>query len=838
MDSPYRPSKYALRAPPPIPPRPGSVGIPATDYDRRPPLPPRPSFVTGDPHSEQSQAQPPPYEYQPATYQDLNESLYSNEPVGPGLPQPDHHENRTPRHARSSPLTPSKYVYPPPPRQPPPSMYPVQPAPPGGVSENPSLYPAPGEGAYRPEEAQIDSPLPQQLPTATDYDPSAQSYTPRKTAPFPPQPPEQEPYVDEQLVPSALFSGTRQAPVDSASSWSQRKPEQEPTRSEIHRDNDQMPRKTPTPRSKIQYDPPAKYTLRKCPTTEYNLTGPGTWFIHPEVPEFLICTYCYDKHILPTHLSNSFDSFTSPGGAKPQCFFSSARIEDVLVPRALTSGSLTELVQFFARRLSLSTRACPGEGNHVAASAGVKWFQLNENSRGRFPQFRACEVCYEDTLLASPLRDEFVQITEPQGEDILRTCDVALPFIKKLARNEVSLDAFITQASRHLLDLPQCAKGGELVNASSRRWYTPRPEIIPSAEAEEITICERCYQDFMFHNDFRNDFQLVTLPPYASDIQRRCVLGFYQSRTVLEETLASNDRSLWHRTMATYVKTPPCTLLIRPGTQIYHVPGVENFGACHSCYVGLIQPHGLDVFFQLLQRSPSDTAQLACDLNPSHLRFPQYAYKLDEALITGTFSIFTTFVSGISTADPCPKLELVKNRPWYGVPNCRICPPCYEEICRGTYLSQFIPPTPETLPANTDNEDGIHCDLYSTRMRSKWRESCKLQSPPLFFEFAALRKQTYDQTVPEMRMIVMLATHQLNMQRMHNTTSTFYNAMDGASAWQYNPNIRYTGGGGTFATPWGVTGALEGNLALGGMQGVIARTARVELLQEVWDAVE
>ncbi|KAL4945627.1 hypothetical protein BDV06DRAFT_184401 [Aspergillus oleicola] len=598
--------------------------------------------------------------------------------------------------------------------------------------------------------------------------------------------------------------------------------------------NPPLPQNTiPTPRPKIQYDSPVKYTLRECPTTVYHLVTPGTWYIHPQVPEFKVCAYCYEKHILSSRFETSFNTCTSPAGGKPSCLFSVPRIKDSLWPRALQEESLKEVLEFFAYRLTLPVRTCPGEGKGVKASEGVKWFQLNQRSQGRFPQFLACEACFENVLLASPIRDEFSQCTQVQATDLLWACDVAVPFIGKLA-TKADLNTFIAEALGHL-ELAECAKGGTMVDASSRRWYQPRGA---GSSTEGLSICERCYNDFMAHTSFKNHFQLAN-PNSYSNAQRRCLHGLYQSRSVWGEAVESNDFSIWLNAMIKFIQYPPCTLQIAPGTAIYQIPGVENFDVCQSCFVGIIQPHGLDRFFQATGTATNSVPR-ACDLNPGHPSFAKYAIKLDEAMITATFSTFTTYVSRVSDNPPCPKLDLVKGRNWYGETGCRICPSCYEEVCRDTYLSQFFQAIPELLPPTRDGEDGIHCDMYSPRMRTKWQSACTSRDFHSFMQFATYRKSIYDRTVPEMRSLVQQAKLNLAMQKMHNSTSTFYNAMDGASAWQYNPNIRFTGGGvgGSFATPWGVTGAQEGQAAWGLMTSTSSMTSRVRSLEGMWHAVE
>ncbi|KAL4882190.1 hypothetical protein BJY04DRAFT_217511 [Aspergillus karnatakaensis] len=959
MDRSYRPNKYVLRAPPPIPPRPGSVPDSAS-YERAPALPPRPSLAPQN-QSQQPPTQPPPYDYRPAhpQYQNISRNSYAptqteqyqsspTQQTVPGYSPAYFASQREPEGQpppyEYQPAYPQEQIDPSSPYQqdqsrqytqqiaPEPARPPVgsehhlpqrQPqaqslphdyhrAYPQDLSNTPSPYdeaqtnhshvsqaqqiasesarpPIASEGhspqtTYQPEyrqeqaepqylhaqsatEIHHSSPIqesePQQklqpsfwaklknlTPPSGTYESEAdfeealvaqnpalrQFYQPKvpqqstryEEVSYVSQEPEQQPALIEPLAPPPLFSQRRK---------SYQKPsvneEEEDLTAKIQsislQETNYPPKRAITPPPpKVQYDPPAKFALRRCPTTIYKLTSGGTWYIHPQVPDFTICAYCYEKHIRSSNFEGFFNCWNSPPGSKPDCFFSSPRVEEVLWPRALQSSSLTEILNFFSHRLNLSVRSCPGEGKGVAATEAVKWYQLSSQHRDKFPMFAACEACYEDVLLASPLRDAFAQCTEPQASDTLWACDVAVPYIEKLAL-KTDLDTFISGASHHL-NLPACEKQGKLVPLRSRKWYHPR-------SAPDLTICEHCYNDFAFHTPFKDAFQPFN-PLTLS--QRRCILGYFQSRAVWAEALLQKSLPIWTSSMTAFTQTPACTLEIPVGTLTYQITGVANFDICQSCYVGLIQPYGLSHFFHRLPPSNTTAEPRACDLNPAHPRFASYAYKLDEALITATFSVFANYVSRTSTLTPCPGINLVKGRQWYGLPECRICPSCYEDVIRNTSLSHHFPDRPETLSTSRLGEPGVNCDMFSARMRGKYRSACENNDFSTFLQFASYRATIYAQTVPEMRRLVQQAKLDLNMQRMHNTTSSFYNSMDGASAWQYNHNVRYTGAGvgGSFATPWGVTGAQEGNAAWGYMQGIQGMSARVRQLEGLWKTVE
>ncbi|KAL2812689.1 hypothetical protein BDW59DRAFT_167748 [Aspergillus cavernicola] len=765
MELPYRPSKYTLRAPPPIPPRPGSV---PNSGDAPPVLPSRPSFV--------SEEYPPPRSFpiqQPAASPPYNPAAYAASPVPGRPPQPPHVY-----HQPHYPYSPAQ------------SSYRV------GDSQEPA-------GAYsQAPSSQRSEPISPGQTQSTDKSPSYN--VPFETT----RVPEERPSADP-ITSSLLFERTRRTYFSST-----------PLNSEpISASRSTKPHTEPPPvRPSIQYDPPATFTLRDCPSTTFPLTGQIPWYILPEVPNFRVCSYCYNKHIRSSRFQADFHTWISPAGTKAQCLFNSKRIEDQLWPWALRSDNLQELAQFFRHRLTV--RNCSGDRG-VSASENVQWYRLKD--RSTLPQFVACQACYEDVLLATPIRDGFIACAEIQPKDSLWSCDVALPFIRRLALKTNHCATFAIDAAKYL-QLPPCAKNGEMVDGRSRKWYQPR------LSSSGVTICEHCYGEYAVRTDFEHQLEPV-LRPHP---QHQCILGLWQASCFWAEALERKDFSLWESTMVEFVNTPPCTAEIPHGATAYQIQGVNNFDMCQRCYVGLIKPHGLAKYFKAVQSSP--TSPRACDLNAAAARFASYAAKIDEAMITCTLATFTDFAANLCNLDLCPRLDLVKGRRWYGdaTSGFRICPACYEEVVRGSDLARHFPSIPVEIPGEE------HCDLYSARMRGKWAEACEKRDPAIFTQFAAFRKSVYDQTVPEMRNIVAMAKLNLNMQKMYNVSSSFYNNMDGMTASMYSPYISYGAAGipHRFDTPWGVHGAQLGRTAQGYGQGITGDTARVAQLQAMWDQVE
>ncbi|KAE8370711.1 hypothetical protein BDV27DRAFT_140301 [Aspergillus caelatus] len=506
MEFPYRPRKYALNAPPPIPPRPPR---PEDNINRPPPLPPRIPQDNAQniaPRLEAPYPPPPPYQRE-ATPQQAPWPRTQSTPLH-GTPQ-----------ASSTPSV-SRPWFPPPPSH----------APFSGNDYHDTSSPA------EHNNHQASAPTPQ-----FSRRPSSQQRSPPATQ------------CHQEDIPAARtdFNTVRSSCTD-------------------HEYKDQTRSDAGVLRPSMQYNPPAKFTLKKCPSTNYSLMCSGTWYILPEAPEFRICAYCYETNIQGSSLQASFHPWVSPAGASIHCLFSSPRIEHHLWPRALQSGSVQELLWFFRHRATI--RNCDGTKG-VGGSENVKWYSPKDTSR--LPSFIACQACYEDVITGTALCSQFEEHREKQPQGQIWACDIAIDFIRRLLTNTQSWPQFSTEVAHHL-GLPECEKNGAVMGGSSRQWYELRDRALG------ITVCERCYRDFASRTEFESHFQ----PLRQSPREQQCILGFWQARVLWDEALERKDFSLWRRTIMEYVQAPPCSSQAKPGAQMYQLnQGIDNFDVCQSCYI-------------------------------------------------------------------------------------------------------------------------------------------------------------------------------------------------------------------------------------------------------------
>ncbi|KAB8214838.1 hypothetical protein BDV33DRAFT_228032 [Aspergillus novoparasiticus] len=549
MEYPYRPKKYALNAPPPIPPRP-----PRPEDNRPPPLPPRISHNNSQstaPRLEVVYPLPPPHQREATPEQVTHHPAPCH---GEQRPQPWPRTQSTslqgtPQASSTSSM--SRPWYPPPQSQAPPSQNnygdPSHTSPAERNKNQASVPSQPDTWRQSRESTGNNMPSPPPLCDFQPHERQASDSVPVPPPLFSNRPPSQQRRSPKTQCHQEDLSS---ASIDCNSARSSC-PDPE------HRE--QARSDATVSRPSMQYNPPAKFTLKKCPSTNYRLMCSGRWYILPEAPEFRICTHCYEKNIRGSPLQASFHPWVSPAGAGIHCLFSSPRIENHLWPRALQSGSVQELLWFFRHRATI--RNCDGPKG-VGGSENVKWYSPKDNSR--LPSFIACEACYEDVVTGTALQGQFEEHREKQPQGQIWACDIAIDFIRRFLTNTPSWPQFSTEAARHLA-LPECEKNGGFMSGSSRQWYELRDRALG------IAVCERCYRDFASKTDFEPHFQPLRQPPR----QQQCILGFWQRK----------DFSLWRRTIIEYVQAPPCSSQTKPGAQMYQLnQGIDNFDVCQSCY--------------------------------------------------------------------------------------------------------------------------------------------------------------------------------------------------------------------------------------------------------------
>lgn len=542
-----------------------------------------------------------------------------------------------------------------------------------------------------------------------------------------------------------------------------------------------------------------------CPGLSRVVDYPTSWYRLPDIPGFLVCTYCYTKHIAGTCHASAFSEVTLPEGT---CYFNVPRVVDSLWLTVV--GDLHPFREFAKRRVGIPSCA-----------EGTKWF---EAPGGKLPVgFRVCEACYEDHIQTLPAlaRSFHVCPVEIQGDG---GCQLRFPYLVRAwaecaSQKGISEDdswAEFAAAVKRRMSLATC--DGTTVPLQSRPWRSPRGQ-------PAMIFCEACFLDQVGMTPFEREFESGTPtapppvpPPRPSATASRLIgslLGGASSvdgsnqeqgwacqaqnvavAVLLSVALQRQDFHVFLRGAATIVASSPCTEQGIAGGSWFTLAGrrpLPNFYVCAACYVGIIQPYGLDRFFtaaatsDTIAPSPPTTPHL-CAFHPSSPNFRSHILRLSEAVDTGLWPRFASSVRK-TAAPPCPRSNLTPNLIWYGYQDCGICPACYEEVCADTALAPHMPIQAALVTGPT------MCSMYSPRMRALYADACAANDPSRLVEFAHARALKHANTLlraDAMRRIrtmqTLQAVHQGSLSAMYSAGQSFSLAAGTTSAYAYGNN--------------------------------------------------
>ena len=489
----------------------------------------------------------------------------------------------------------------------------------------------------------------------------------------------------------------------------------------------------PPPKTMVTVDGPEAEVLDQCSANSI-LKFESIWYRHNDVNKFLICTRCQVDYIARSPFSSEFERFQKPSGTPARCHFHIPRIKNRLWPEALTMRSLHQVLEFIKRRLTIPD--CPGS-NGASADAGIKWF---EPSDSRLTDFVACEACYEDNVLASGFANMFRTTPTPQPQDKIWTCDLEIGVVLRAfdAYAPTNVWPSFVAAVQYRAKLPPC--GGKPVEGRTLKWLRPRRPI------PGFSVCETCFQDRIVLTTFTNEFELIP----AHEVGETLLCDFMQISMLAawEAAEVKKDYTIFWNAANTILRSPRCTGDgIKGGTWYTLAGGCENYDVCAACYAGIIVPtfwpQDSRQFFQVVQHDPNQT--LMCDFNGNVPRFLEYLHKFEEAIHKSKFSIFSDHVRKVSSILPCPNMNYVSGRAWYGWKDCVICPECYFAAIDGTALTSQM-----TFKGAKESQEA-NCDMYSPRMRGKYAEACATGNVADLVEFSKQRKLIWVQVKTQIK---------------------------------------------------------------------------------------
>ncbi|KKF93417.1 hypothetical protein CFO_g4231 [Ceratocystis platani] len=146
----------------------------------------------------------------------------------------------------------------------------------------------------------------------------------------------------------------------------------------------------------------------ECTSDRY-LDYAARFYYMPSTPGFLVCSYCFNKHLIATQLAQHFLSGVVYQG---RCLFNTRHITSVLLPAAVASGSHDALVEHMAKRTLMP--ACAGPDG-IGPTNGMSWYMVrNEASKSLavLESLLVCEACFNDVIDGGPFAASFMPLPD------------------------------------------------------------------------------------------------------------------------------------------------------------------------------------------------------------------------------------------------------------------------------------------------------------------------------------------------------------------------------------------------------------------------------------------
>ncbi|KAI5458330.1 hypothetical protein BGZ63DRAFT_363380 [Mariannaea sp. PMI_226] len=492
-----------------------------------------------------------------------------------------------------------------------------------------------------------------------------------------------------------------------------------------------------------------------CPGSIRDVIYEANWFHLPDVPDFLVCTRCFNRLVQNTVLAPMFQKTQRING---RCRFNVPRITSILLPQCLQTGNIEPLKDFMLQRLGI--KDCKAHMG-MKGKDGIKWFVIAGDTNDIMVNFVSCEACYEDIIQAGIYAGEFIpresRFPNPHPAEDTWMCDMHFPYIKRsiviFSRNKLPFSDWVSKATKRF-QVPRCE--GKVVESSSREWVRPRDEV------NGLVICEVCYFDQIAWTAIEADFEYIPIAkPVRGSEWLDQALGYRQDpptawtcdakvhaiAVALDGAVKRQDVSIFTRSARKILPCPPCTAEGMSNSTWYTLKGgCENYDVCESCYVAFCEAFDCAQFWE---KSPvsGTSKRILCNFHSAAPRQLQFSYSLLEAQVEGDWSVFSDTVRKYVDLPVCPQKTHFPNRKWYGWHDCLICEECYQEVCKETRGSLKFEVEGEIIEATR------MCCMYSPRMREKWAQACKQGDATELVEFSRFRHGVYARTVPQMEML-------------------------------------------------------------------------------------
>ncbi|ETS73648.1 hypothetical protein PFICI_14594 [Pestalotiopsis fici W106-1] len=472
---------------------------------------------------------------------------------------------------------------------------------------------------------------------------------------------------------------------------------------------------------------PSSALIGRCPR-QHSIRYSTIWYRLDYVPDFLVCSRCYQDHVEKSQFPDLFLRFQSETGVPHRCRFWVPRVSTSIWPDTKDRGVLEELVAYARLRVTIPDTV---EAISDLSRVGIQWYRCPTDG------FLSCRACYQDQLVGTNFEHRFLPYRTRESPDELLRCSLCHPAVQRALSYYAKDNDWrrCQQVIRHRNQGSPCK--GRLSDLNSGKWYSNVP-------AGRIWICEHCYLDRIHFTVFRLHFHLMrknVRPLMTGDDTVRCALSTGPVLMALEASLARNDYGVFQHAVKEISDSKTCDSKGIDGGIWYGLKsGGTDFLICQACHAGIMTTCDLDGYFHAVNRASQ--SKHTCSFNPSDPRFLHFVSKMGEALDIGDFDIFVKLTRQLSALPPCPGREPIpSSSAWLSHGNCVVCPECYDTTVSGTRWEKLF-----ILGDSADTTLKI-CSLASPRMRHHWWEACRRQSLNEFSACAGTRLRLYTETV-------------------------------------------------------------------------------------------
>ncbi|KAM5346253.1 hypothetical protein ACJ41O_009258 [Fusarium nematophilum] len=544
------------------------------------------------------------------------------------------------------------------------------------------------------------------------------------------------------------------------------------------------------------------------------------WYVHPEAPDFLICSWCYHHYIRNSPFASAFSTIRKIAS----CSFHYPRMTKCLWPEAIRTRSLIAVTAFMSTNAEVP--GCKGSEGAVMKDH-VKWFVAADDE---IPTFVACEACYEGIIMATSFRGRFIPSPQAQGPNDKWTCDMSLEFMWRTLLRESRRNnwpGFVEGANKRMA-MEECKRQPKSANRS--KWFCVRGE-----SPQLLRICETCHADDFLRSRFEGIFEEVKEePPETKHSVVKCDWKFNLplAEFAFSCTVSKRSPDELRAGIVAIASKPRCgTKEGITGGKWYNFPRpIGNFGICEACYIGFMES---TVETACLSPKPTVIPSAAyCIFNVFVNRWAEYIDLYNEALDIGVLSGYEDHARKWASINPCVRKTAVSGRAWYGWPDCPICPDCYETFVVGTKLAATLP------LQNSYSDDKKVCCMYSPRQRERYTEACTAGNPDKLLEASRERQAIWQQTIPVLMELKERVDAELEAAAVQRQISATYMCSDMMGS--VSGSNTYVYGSGGYKSWDGVLSDQAWNSAMA-MQQRAANPARIQemvRLENIWAQYE